>query len=82
MTQTTHPAASSAATGTDLRIVSKGATTEEVAAVTAVLQAALDELAANLDAEARPVVSAWQRSQRGVRGPLRPGPGAWRSFSG
>jgi len=65
----------------DLRIVSKGATAEEIAAVTAVLQGALDELAAHLDA-APPVVSAWQRSQRGLRVPLRPGPGAWRGFSG
>jgi gamma-glutamyl:cysteine ligase YbdK (ATP-grasp superfamily) len=65
----------------DLRIVSKGATTEEIAAVAAVLQAALDEMAARMDAQA-PVVSAWQRSQRGLRTPLRPGPGAWRGFSG
>ncbi|RII86255.1 acyl-CoA carboxylase subunit epsilon, partial [Clavibacter michiganensis subsp. insidiosus] len=25
---------------------------------------------------------AWQRSQRGVRGTLVPGPGRWRGFSG
>lgn len=65
----------------DLRVVSKAATAEEIAAVTAVLQGALDELAAHLDAEP-PVVSAWQRSQRALRGSLRPGPGAWRGFSG
>jgi gamma-glutamyl:cysteine ligase YbdK (ATP-grasp superfamily) len=65
----------------DLRIVSAGATAEDIAAVTAVLHAALNELTAQLDAEARPTVSAWQRSQRALRAPLRPGAGAWRGFS-
>jgi hypothetical protein len=65
---------------TDLRIVSKGATPEELAAVTAVLQGALDELAAANGVDAAPVVSAWQRSQRPIRTTLVPAPGAWRSF--
>jgi hypothetical protein len=66
----------------DLRIVSTGADAEEVAAVSAVLTAALQQLAADLEVSGGPRVSAWQRSTRSVRGTLSPGPGAWRSFSG
>jgi hypothetical protein len=69
-------------TSPDLRIVSSGATAEEVAAATAVLRGALDELAAANGAHVAPVVSAWQRSQRPIRGTMVPAPGAWRSFSG
>ena len=65
-----------------LRILSPGATEEEVAAVTAVLHSALDELAGGMSVEGEARVSAWQRSQRSVRAPLTPGPGAWRDFSG
>jgi hypothetical protein len=65
-----------------IRIVSPSATAEEIAAVTAVVQGALDELAAAQDQDEGARVSAWQRSQRGLRTPLLPGPGAWRSFSG
>jgi hypothetical protein len=67
--------------GSNLRVVSPNVTAEEIAAVTAVLQGALDELAASNGADDAPVVSAWQRSQRGLRTTLTPGPGAWRSFS-
>jgi len=67
---------------TDLRIISSGATPEEIAAVTAVLHGALDELAAEAAPQSAAIVSAWQRSQRAVRSPLSPGTGAWRSFSG
>ncbi len=62
-----------------LRVVSRNATTAEIAAVTAVLTAALEELANGQSAEG-PRVSAWQRSQRDLRKPITPGPGAWRSF--
>jgi len=62
------------------RIISKNATDEEIAAVSAVLQVALDELAAAQGPDDGPVVSAWNRSQRGLRSPLTPGPGAWCSF--
>ncbi len=65
----------------DIRVVSPNATPEEVAAVTVVVTQALAELADELGAEAGPGVSAWQRSQRQLRSPLHPGPGAWRSFS-
>ena len=64
----------------DIRVVS-AATPDEVAAVTAVLTQALDELADEMGAQGGPAVSAWQRSQRQLRRPLHPGPGAWRSFS-
>jgi len=66
----------------DLRIVSTGATDEEIAAVTAVLHGALQELADELSAADGPEVSAWQRSQRNLRTPLTPGPGQWRGFAG
>ncbi|MCU1441420.1 MAG: hypothetical protein JWP85_2417 [Rhodoglobus sp.] len=72
---------SDAAPGADLRIISPGATPEEIAAVTAVLRAALEELAAAHERNGAPVVSAWQRSQRPIRGTVTPGAGAWRSFS-
>lgn len=65
-----------------IRIVSTGADAADVAAVTAVLTAALDELAASHAADAATPISAWQRGQRQLRTPLVPGPGAWRSFSG
>ncbi len=62
-----------------IRVVSKNATDSDIAAVTAVLTAALDELAAAQSGEG-PAVSAWHRSQRALRTPLTPGAGAWRSF--
>jgi hypothetical protein len=64
------------------RVVRGNPTPEELAAVTAVLSAAVEELA---DDNARVSVtetSAWSRSQRSLRGPLVPGNGAWRGFSG
>ena len=69
-------------TGPDIRIVSNGATTEDIAAVTAVLQAALAELADGQGAAEGPTTSAWERSQRPMRRPLVPGHGQWRGFSG
>lgn len=62
----------------DIRIVSTGATDEEVAAVTAVIAASLEELAGAQHVDEGTRVSAWARSQRPVRAPLRPGAGAWR----
>jgi hypothetical protein len=66
-------------TGLDLRIVSPNATPTEIAAVTAVLTAAVDELSAQHQDE-RPAESQWQRTRRPLRTPVQPGPGAWRSF--
>lgn len=65
--------------GLDLRIVSPNATPTEIAAVTAVLTAAVEELSAHHQDE-RPAESQWQRTRRSLRSPLQPGPGAWRSF--
>lgn len=66
----------------DIQIIGGSPTPEEVAAVTAVLQASLAELAAEqalLDTDA---TTAWQRSQRQLRAPLHNSRGSWRSFSG
>ena len=66
--------------GAEIRIVGGSPTPAEIAAVTAVLQATLAQLA---DEATRKDVgpTAWQRSQRPLRGPLHPGAGAWRGFS-
>jgi hypothetical protein len=66
----------------ELRFVTRGVTPEEIAAVTAVLTAAAAEQAA-AEKEAHPVSGpdGWARSQRPLRSELRPGSGAWRSFS-
>ena len=72
----------SEAAASSIRIVSPNATAADIAAVTAVLTAALDELAAAQAAESSVPVSAWQRGQRQLRTPVVPAAGAWRSFSG
>jgi len=69
-----------------IEIVGGNPSPAEVAAVTAVLAAVLEELGA-LDASASAAAagqgpSAWQRSQRPIRTPLHPGHGVWRGFSG
>jgi len=66
----------------DIQITGGSPTPEEVAAVTAVLQASLAELAAEQELLDENGPSAWQRSQRQLRISLQPGRGAWRSFSG
>lgn len=57
------------------------ATAEEIAAVSAVLDGALDELGADRSTTV-PAATAWERGRRPVRAPLTGGRGAWRSFSG
>jgi len=66
----------------DIRIVSGNPDAEEIAAVTAVLSGVLEELADERGRELAVGTTAWQRSQRSLRGQLAPGHGAWRSFSG
>jgi hypothetical protein len=61
----------------DIRIVSGNPDDAEVAAVTAVLSAALDELAGEQRRRQSGGPSAWARSQRSVRSPLVRG--AWRT---
>ena len=64
----------------DIRIIGGTPTPAEIAAVTAVLEATLAQLAD--EATRRDVgPTAWQRSQRQLRAPVHPGAGVWRSFS-
>jgi hypothetical protein len=64
----------------EFAIVAGSPTPAELAAVTAVLTALVEELEDSARTDHAPIVSAWQRSQRSIRVPLRPGAGAWRSF--
>lgn len=61
----------------DIRILAGNPDAIEIAAVTAVLTAALDELAGEQRRRQAAGPSAWQRSQRTVRTPLTRGD--WRS---
>ena len=63
-----------------LRIIGGSPNASEIAAVTAVITAALAELAVEHERDSGVRQSAWQRSQRAIRQPLTPGYGAWRSF--
>jgi len=62
----------------EIRITGGNPSPAEVAAVTAVLSAALEELAGETGRRRLRGQSAWQRSQRGIRTPLVRG--AWRTF--
>ena len=63
-------------------VVAGDPTPAELAAVTAVVSAVLEEIASEHELAAVPGVSAWQRSQRPIRGPVTRGQGTWRAFSG
>ena len=65
----------------DIIFVTPSVSPTEVAAVTAVVRGLLQEESADLRTPT-PGQSAWQKSQRALRPPVTPGPGAWRSFSG
>jgi hypothetical protein len=62
----------------DIRFLEGNPTPAEIAAVTAVLTGALEELAGEHRRRRSRGPSGWQRSQRGVRRPLTRG--AWRTF--
>jgi hypothetical protein len=64
------------------RVMSGNPTPAELAAVTAVLSAALEEATALLVPAKEQGQSAWQLAQRPIRMPLARGIGTWRSFSG
>lgn len=64
-------------TAPDIRILGGNPDAEEVAAITAVLAAALDELAGEQRRAQSSGQTAWQRSQRAIRRPLVRG--AWRT---
>jgi hypothetical protein len=67
----------------DVRISAGNPTDEEIAAITAVLAALAEQRAAAVVEEAvAPPPSAWERSRRGIRGPIEVGRGRWRQFSG
>lgn len=67
--------------GTDIRIESRSVTPAEVAAVTAVLAAALEEHDAQSRQPRTHTNDAWDRSCRPLRAPLERGVDAWRSGS-
>jgi hypothetical protein len=62
----------------EIRIVGGNPSPEEIAAVTAVLSAALDELAGQERRAGDAGSTGWQLSQRAVRRPLARG--GWRDF--
>ena len=64
----------------DIRITGGNPSPEEIAAVTAVLHTALEEIAAEANRE-ESTVNAWAQSQWQLCGTLRPGAGAWRGLS-
>ena len=68
---------SSQSSAPDIRILRGNPDADEIAAVTAVLSAALEELAGEQRRAQSAGPSAWQRSQRNVRTPLVRG--AWRT---
>ncbi|MEO7122853.1 MAG: acyl-CoA carboxylase subunit epsilon [Lacisediminihabitans sp.] len=75
-TDTGAPAAPS------FRVLSGNPTPAELAAVTAVLSAAIDEATATGRRTEERGRSAWQLAQRPIRMPLDRGIGTWRNFSG
>jgi hypothetical protein len=65
-----------------LQVLTRGVGPEDLAAVTAVVESAVAEELAELHSDVQIGPSAWERSQRSMRGPVHPGPSAWRGFSG
>jgi hypothetical protein len=61
-----------------IRVTSGSPTAEEVAAVTALMAAALEQLAEEAFVQDHVASSAWERSRRGLRRPLVRGD--WRRF--
>ena len=66
----------------EIVFVTRTVTAAEVSAVTAVLQGLLQEESDLRRRAPEAGQSAWQQSMRPLRGPLHPGAGQWRSFSG
>lgn len=62
----------------DIRIAGGHPSDEEIAAVTAVLSATLEELAGDAGRRRRLTPNAWERSQRSIRTPLTPG--SWQTY--
>ena len=68
------------ATVVDLRILTRGVTAEQAAAVTAVLVAAVAEDAAALAMVEEPVRSEWASPRHALRRPVEVGRGRWAHF--
>jgi hypothetical protein len=62
-------------------VVAGDPTPAELAAVTAVVGAVLEEIATDNARDQAPDVSAWQRSARAIRTPITRGVDTWRGFS-
>ena len=60
-------------------VVSGNPTSEELAVVVAVLQAAAVSASASTAGERNPPVSSWSRNTGLLRGPVRAGQGQWRA---
>ncbi|HEV7957468.1 MAG: hypothetical protein JWL94_1995 [Microbacteriaceae bacterium] len=70
------------AAATEIRVLSGDPSSAELAAVTAVI-AGMAEEQSDAAGEAPPRgLSAWQRSQAPIRGPLTRGMNTWRGFAG
>ncbi|MET0726518.1 MAG: acyl-CoA carboxylase subunit epsilon [Leifsonia sp.] len=81
-TETETDEAGERAGAVDIVFVTRNVTAEESAAVTAVVSGLLQEESAQARLAPEAGQSAWQRSQRSVRGRIDQGPGRRRSFSG
>jgi hypothetical protein len=67
----------------EFRVISGNPTASELAAVTAVLTATIENLEdVQRQAEEEHGPTGWQRTQRPIRTPLVHGTGSWRTFSG
>lgn len=71
------PEPDAAASAVDLRVTAGSPSPQELAAVRAVLEGALRELRVHHEERSATGPDAWQRSARGLRGPIIPGPGRW-----
>lgn len=68
--------------GMSFAILAGNPTTEELAAVTAVMIAMVEDVGSTRFEDSRVAANAWQRSQRPIREMIIPAAGAWRGFTG
>ena len=64
----------------EFQITTSALSEEEIAAVTAVVQASIDAELSEEDHGALLEQSAWDKDRRGIRKPLVPGAGQWRRY--
>ena len=77
-----EPAAPDDLDRSQIEFVTRGVSDAEIAAVTAVLRGLLQEESDHQRRTPERARSAWDLGQRAIRGPLEPGSGRWRSFTG